>query len=139
MNESMHDDGKKISAMQKQIDALGHELKAIRQSELNYRILVEQGPEGIVVVRDNPLRVVYVNPAMSQLTGRTSEELLSSTQEERINWVYEQDRDACIQHFQDCMRGLTRPHFFEFRFIRPDGAIVWLTVSSRSVKYEGKP
>jgi two-component system cell cycle sensor histidine kinase/response regulator CckA len=139
MNESIHDDWKKISAMQKQIDALTHELQAIRQLELNYRILVEQSPAGIVVVRDNPLRLVYVNSAMSELTGRTSEELLASAQKARINWVYEQDRDACIQHFQDCMRGLTRPHFFEFRFIRPGGAIVWLTVSSRSVEYEGKP
>ena len=139
MNESMHDNWKKISSMQEQIDALRHELEAIRQSELNYRILAEHGPEGIVVARDNPLRLVYVNSAMSQLTGRTSEELLSSTPEEIINWVYEQDRDACIQRFQDCMRGLTTPHFFEFRSIRKDGAIVWLTVSSRTIMYEGKP
>lgn len=140
MNESIHDNWKdKVSSLQEKIDALGHELEAIRRSELNYRILAEESPEGIVVARDNPLRLVYVNPAMSQLMGCTSEELLSATPEGIVNWVYEQDRDACVQRFQDCMRGMTSSHFFEFRSIRKDGAIMWLTISSRSVKYEGKP
>src|SRR5512133_2334546 len=139
MNESMHNDGKKNSSLQEQIDALRDELKAVRQAELNYRIMAEQGPEGIVVVRDNPLRLVYVNPAMSQLTGRTGEELLSAGQEEVISWVYEQDRDACIQRLKDRLRGSTIPHFHEFRCTRKDGATVWLTVSTRSIAYEGKP
>jgi two-component system cell cycle sensor histidine kinase/response regulator CckA len=139
MNESIHDPWKMISSLQERIDTLGQELAAVRQSELNYRLLAEQSPEGIVVARDNPLRLVYVNPVMSQLTGRTSEEFLSSTPEEILNWIYEQDRDAGIQRFQDSMRGLTSARVFEFRTIRKDGAVVWLTVSSRSVKYEGEP
>ncbi len=130
---------KKNGSLQERIYTLGSELKAIRKSELNYRILAEHGPEGIVVMRDNPFRLVYVNPAMSQLTGRTSKELSSSTRDEMINWVYEQDRDACFQRFQDCMRGLAGHNFFEFRLIRKDGAIVWLDVSSRLVRYKGKP
>lgn len=139
MNESMHDNGKKISPLQEQIDALSSELKAVRRSEVNYRIMTEQGPEGIVVARDNPLRLVYVNPAMSQLTGRTNEELLSSTQEEIIGWVYEEDREACIQRLQECLHGSIFPHFFEFRCTRKDGPVMWFAVSYRSIMYEGEP
>ncbi|MHB9096368.1 MAG: hybrid sensor histidine kinase/response regulator [Syntrophales bacterium] len=140
MNESMHDNWKKkVSSLQERIDALEQELEAVRQSELNYRILAEQGPEGILIARDNPLRLVYVNPAMSQLTGRTSKELLSSTEEEILDWVCEQDRDACIQRLQDCMRGLTSSPSCEFRSIRKDGAVGWFSVSFRSVRYGEKP
>lgn len=138
MNESMRGNGKKISSLQEQIDALGDELRAVRQSELNYRIMTEQSPEGIVVARDNPLRLVYVNPAMSPLTGRTGEELLSAKQEEIISWIYEQDRDACIQSLWDCLHGSTTPHSFECRCARKDGAIVWFAVSYRSIMYKGE-
>ncbi|MHB8910056.1 MAG: hybrid sensor histidine kinase/response regulator [Syntrophales bacterium] len=138
MNESMHDTLKKISSLRERIDALENELKAVRQSEANYRILTEQCPVGIVVARDNPLRIVYVNPAMLQLTGRTSEELLSSTQDEIISWVYEQDRNVCMQRLHDCLRGSATPHFLEFRCIRQDGALAWFTVSTGAIKYEGR-
>ena len=68
---------KNSGSYQEQIRALEHELDAFRQSELNYRVLLEQAPAGILVARDNPLRLVYVNPAMAELTGRTTEELLA--------------------------------------------------------------
>ncbi len=139
MNNSIHDNCKKNSSLKEQIDALEHELEAVRQSGLNYRVLAEEAPEGIVIVRGNPLRLVYVNPAMSQVTGRTSEELLSSTEGETTSWVCEQDRDAFIQRLQECMNGLTNSRFFEFRFIRKDGAVGWLSASSRLVNYDGQP
>ena len=96
MNKSMHDTWKQTNPLQEQINALGHELETVRQAELNYRTLAEQSPEGIIVVRVNPHRLVYVNPAMSELTGPTNEELLSSTQKEACSWIYEQDRDAPV-------------------------------------------
>ena len=140
MKELTHKGWSKNSGIhQEQIHALEHELDALRQSELNHRVLLEQSPAGIVVARDNPLRLVYVNPAMAELTGRTTEELLSSTQGEIINWVHEQDRAEFFQWFQNCLHGSTSPRLFEFRSIRKEGTILWLTVSSRCVEYEGKP
>ncbi len=139
MNESNHGNLKKINSLQEQIDALGHELEAVRRSELNYRVLAEEAPAGIVIVRGKPLRLVYVNPAMSQVTGRTTEELLSWTEGETAGWVYGQDRDAFMQRLQECMSGLANPRFFEFRFIRKDGAVGWLSASYRLVNYDGQP
>ena len=77
---------------QRRTRAMEQELNALRQPGSNHHVLLEHGPAGIAVARDNPLRIVYVNAAMSELTGRTNEELLSSTQAEIINWVHEQDR-----------------------------------------------
>ena len=114
-------------------------MNALRRRESNHHVLLEQSPAAIAVARDNPLRLVYVNAAMSELTGRTNEELLSSTQAEIINWVHEQDRAEFFQCLQVQSRGSTGPRLFEFRSIRKEGTVVWLTVSSRCVEYEGKP
>ena len=130
---------KNSGIFQEQIRALEHELDAFRQSELNYRVLLEQAPAGIVVARGNPLQLVYVNPAMAELTGRTTEELISLTQGEIVNCVHEQDRGAFLQRFQDCLHGSASLRLFEFRFIRREGTVLWLTVSTRCVEYEGKP
>lgn len=124
---------------QEQTHALEDELNDLRRSELNHHVLLEQGPAGIAVARDNPFRLIYVNPAMTELTGRTTEELLSSTQGEIINWVHEQDRAEFFKCFQIRPCGPTMPRLFEFRSIRKEGTIVWLTVSHRCVEYEGKP
>ena len=139
MKELTHEGRSRNSSIhQEQIHALEHELEALRQAELGHRVLLEQSPVGIVVARDNPLRLVYVSPAMVELTGRTTEELLSSALGERIDWVHEQDRAAFLQWFQDCLHGPASPRLFEFRSIRKEGTILWLTVSSRCVEYEGK-
>jgi two-component system, cell cycle sensor histidine kinase and response regulator CckA len=122
-----------------QAHARERELNALPQPDSNLHVLLEQSPAGIVVARDNPLRIVYVNAAMSELTGRTNEELLASTQTEIINWVHEQDRAEFFQCLQVQSRGSTGPRLFEFRSIRKEGTIVWLAASSRYVEYEGQP
>ncbi len=79
MKESNNEGWSKNSSIhQDRIKALEYELKALRLAELSHRALLEQSPVGIVVAGDNPLQLVYVNPAMAELTGRTTEELLSS-------------------------------------------------------------
>ncbi len=140
MKELTHRGSSKNSGIRReQIHALEHELEALRRSELNHRVLLEQGPAGIIVARDNPFRLVYVNPAMAELTGRTAEDLLSSTQGETINWIHEQDRVEFLRWFQVRMRGSANPALFEFRSIRKEGTILWLMVSCRCIEYEGKP
>jgi two-component system cell cycle sensor histidine kinase/response regulator CckA len=124
---------------QEQIHTLQYGLGALRQPERNHRVLLEQGPAGVVVARDNPFRPVYVNQAMAELTGRTTEEFLSSTQSDILDWVHEQDRVEFLQWFQGRLRGSTSPRLFEFRTIRKEGTILWLIVSTRCVEYEGKP
>ncbi|MBE0556085.1 MAG: response regulator [Proteobacteria bacterium] len=130
---------KNSSIHRERIPVLEHELDLLRQAELSHRVLLEQNPAGIVLARDNPLRIVYANPAMAELTGRTTRELLSSAPGETIDWVHEQDRAEFFQWFQNCLHGSASPRLFEFRSVRKEGTILWLTVSSRSVEYEGNP
>jgi two-component system, cell cycle sensor histidine kinase and response regulator CckA len=140
MNEVNHEGWPKRDAIHpKQVCAPECELDAVSQTELNCRILLEQSPAGIIVARDNPLRLVYVNPAMAKLTGRTAEELLSSTEKEIGKWVFDPDRAGFFQFLQDSLHGVTSPRPFEFRLLRKDGALVWLAASCRPVEYEGKP
>jgi two-component system cell cycle sensor histidine kinase/response regulator CckA len=128
----------KIDLVQKRIVSLENELEAARHLERKYRTLIEQVPEGIVVVQGDPLRLVYVNSAMVALTGRTTAELLSLTQEEIINWVHEHDRAAYFQCLRPGMPGRS-PLTIEFRGFQKNGAMVWLKVCARAVEYEGKP
>jgi two-component system, cell cycle sensor histidine kinase and response regulator CckA len=139
MNDATHPDGtEETGFMQKRISALENELEAARQLELKYRALIEEIPEGIAVVQDNPLRLVYVNAAMTRLTGCTAPELLAASPEQITRWVHEKDHGAFSRIFQELMNGFSIPGTAEFRCLPKDGEMMWLAVAARSVEYEGK-
>ncbi|MHB8770829.1 MAG: hybrid sensor histidine kinase/response regulator [Syntrophales bacterium] len=112
---------------------------ALLRSEADHRILLEEGPAGIAVVRDDPFRLVYVNPAMAALTGRTPDELLSPAEGAGAGWVYEQDRGELQRRVRDCLPGTAGPCLFEFRCLRKEGSLVWLIGSFRAAHYGGEP
>jgi PAS domain S-box-containing protein len=56
---------------------------ALRESEEKFRVLAENTAAGIVIYRNN--RFLYVNPAMSSITGFSREELTKMTVLETVN------------------------------------------------------
>ncbi len=123
----------------RRVPARESELEALRRAEADRCIILEESPAGIAVLRDDPLRLVYANPAMAALTGRRPDELLSPAEGGPAGWVYEQDRAELQERVRGCLRGTTGPCLFEFRCVRNEGSILWLTGSFRAARYGGEP
>jgi PAS domain S-box-containing protein len=113
--------------------------EALQDSEAKYQPVVEQLLEGILIAQDNPLRLVFANPAMAKLLQFTAEELTSLPSEDIEGLVHPENREAFFQHFRDRLEGKLIPESHEFRAVRKDGTAIWLAVSSSRIDYGVEP
>jgi signal transduction histidine kinase len=94
---------------------------ALEESQLRYRQLVEQIPGVLYVIElgegDAAARPVYVSPRIEEIAGLTVDE-----------WMRDLDRMPELVHPDD------QP---EFRYVRPDGEVVWLRDSRAAVMQDG--
>ena len=109
----------------------------IDESSLTLHALLDQAPMGIVVAYgDEPSEDLendsaIINPMFEKMTGRTRKELL------KLGWAkitHPDDRKKDVDSFHDLLSGKIKGYSIEKRFIRPDGAVVWLDITVAPLK-----
>jgi two-component system, cell cycle sensor histidine kinase and response regulator CckA len=101
--------------------ALQESEAALRQSQQQYQALAEASPVGIF--RTDALgNCIYVNRQWSEMTGISFE---SAVQGDWARALHPEDREQIITDWQKAFQN-TMPLRLEFRFQKPDGAIVWV-------------
>ena len=107
---------------------------ALRASEERYRTLVTFLPLAILVEADG--RLVYLNPAASDLLGATQmAELLGRS---TLDLVHPDDRQAWREGLARAAAG-SPVGAAEARFVRPDGNAVAAEVFTLPLEFEGQP
>ena len=107
-------------------------------SESKYRKLVENSLQGILVTKVAPLRFVFANESMGKMLGYSSQELMSLSPEGIMNLVYTEDRAVFFNRLENRFRGELAESCLEFRAVRKDSSIIWLSGFSNRVDYEGQ-
>ncbi len=105
---------------------------ALKRSEEKYRLVVENLREGIVVGQDGKLK--FVNPAVSNITGYSQEELL------QIPWIdiiHPDDRQLTITNHARRLAGEDVPETYLMRIIDKYGRTHWLENSGVVIEWEG--
>ncbi|MBI5366093.1 MAG: PAS domain-containing protein [Planctomycetes bacterium] len=77
-------------------------------------------------------RILYISPEFEAIFGRTRAELYRSSDAWLVA-VHPEDRARLLVE-RDWLRTPDGPHEFEYRVVRPDGAIRWLRVRSHGVR-----
>ncbi|MBS1113663.1 MAG: diguanylate cyclase/phosphodiesterase with sensor(s), partial [Nitrospirae bacterium] len=113
--------------------------EALRTSENKYRMLVEHSLQGILIACDSPLSFVFVNQALADIFGYTSDELMSLPPKEINSLLHPEDSSIFSQRFRDRLKGKQVPPRYEGRIIRKDGAVRWVEVYNTRIEYKGKP
>ena len=108
-------------------------------SESKYRLLVEKSLQGVLVTRVAPARLVFANQAMGRLLGYSPKELMSLSPEEIKGLVSHEDRAVFFSRMEKRWLGETADTSFEFRAVRKDASIIWLSVFANRVDYGGQP
>jgi len=108
-------------------------------SESKYRMLVEKSLQGILVTKVAPLRLIFANDAMGKILGYSLQELLSLSPEGIMSLVHHQDRAVFFKRMENRFRGEPAESCFEFRAVRKDGSLIWLSALSNRVEYDGQP
>lgn len=108
--------------------------EALRKSEEEYRLLVENANEMIAVAQDGIIR--FVNPKVQEITGYSPDELIDK---KFLKFVHPDDEEMAAQYFQDRVQGKRAPQTYNLRIIAKGGNIRWLVVNAILSSWEDKP
>ncbi len=109
-------------------------VEELQQSEEKFRILMESSPIAILLYQNN--KWVYANPATTEITGYTEQELRGMN-----FWdiVHPDDKQLVQERGQKRQKGEGVPKRYIFRIISKDGAIKWIDLSGATVAIGGSP
>jgi PAS domain S-box-containing protein len=108
--------------------------EALRESEQNFRDLVENLLDGVAIVDENAYHI-YVNPKFVEITGYSVDELLSMT-----GWDFTRPEDIAKfkQRMKKRMAGEPHKRMYERVIVRKDGTEVLTEVSTTTTVWQGK-
>jgi PAS domain S-box-containing protein len=112
-------------------------LQGLRESEANYRGIVENALEGLYRSSFEG-RLLTANPAMARILGYDSpDELISTVTDIRRHlYVQPEDCDAVIS----TIRQFGKVEAREVQFRRKDGTVIWVSIGGRLVRDDaGRP
>src|SRR5665213_172842 len=109
--------------------------EALRRSEKNFRSLIERSPDGVLIhtLEDKP-KIVYVNDAMLNLVGYSSDELLGQQADFFVHSGHVQGVQERIEKMRSKME-YNPPQ--EKVFIRKNGELIYAEAVSFLIHYEG--
>lgn len=112
---------------------------ALRDSEHRFRVTFEHAPVGMMLVSlngDDPGRVLRVNPALRDLTGRTEAESLALKEHDL---VHVDDQTSRAAWFASLLAGETSDYEAVARWRHADGRDVWVQLSLHAIREGDTP
>jgi PAS domain S-box-containing protein len=102
----------------------------LRASEERFRTAFARAATGMLLA-DLQGRIMEANTAYSHITGYTQAELTSMT---LFDITHPEDVARCQDTFRQLLAGQVPSYVLEKRYLRRDGAVVWVRVSSMLVR-----
>lgn len=103
-------------------------------SEENFRKMVENAPVGILII-DRDMKWRFVNQRFCEITGYTREELAGKT---FLDITYPEDIENNLHLYNKLLKGEVNEYFYEKRYVRKNGQILWVRLAVAGVRIEGE-
>ncbi|NWJ52442.1 MAG: PAS domain S-box protein [Bacteroidetes bacterium] len=120
----------RTKALEKELAEHKRTEAALRESEKLLRISFDQAPSGAAIASLD-CRFIRVNEVLCKITGYSPEEL---TQLRYTDITHPDDMEINLDLANQLANGLIDQYSLEKRYIRKDGQIIWVFLSSRVVK-----
>ncbi len=104
----------------------------IKESEELFRTLADNMPVGLDMHRE---KFVYVNPALQNMLGYTSDELKNMFFWEILADEYKEEAKRAIR---EGIADISYKHYVTFKAIKKSGEELWTYIYAGSVKYKGE-
>ncbi|MFQ6676591.1 MAG: PAS domain S-box protein, partial [Fidelibacterota bacterium] len=108
---------------------------ALRESERQYRELLELTPDGIAVHSEG--KIVFMNRAAARIMGSDSQEDFLG--KPAIDFVHPDYRSMVLERIRRVLDTGEQAPFIEEKFLRRDGSVVDVEVTAMPFKYRDKP
>jgi PAS domain S-box-containing protein len=108
--------------------------EALRRSEREYRLLVDNASEAIFIAQDGYVR--FANRATEAMLERTREEMASTPFAE---FIHSDDREFVVSRHKRRLAGEPVEIGYEFRFLTGTGDVRWGRLHAARVEWQGRP
>ncbi len=105
---------------------------ALRESEQQYRLLVDHASEAIYVVQDGIVQ--FANRKCAEWSGVSQADLVGRS---IYDFTPAEDRPRAMAHNRRLIHGSGGPLHAEFRLCAPGGRLLWFAVSSVRIAWKG--
>jgi PAS domain S-box-containing protein len=122
--------------LQNRVKELENEALARSHIEEVYRVQVEHSLQGLIIIQDG--HIVFANPSFAEISGYTTDELLSLSPDEVRAMIHPDDRELVWGRFQARLEGKDVPPRYEYRGISNNGTVRWLEMAARRIDFRGK-
>jgi PAS domain S-box-containing protein len=112
---------------------LSRRQQVIAASEARFRAIYEQAGVGVGIVTAGDARWLSVNQRLCDIVGYTQPEMLALN---FVDMTHPDDRQAHVVHQRRACAGEITSFTLEKRYLRKDGAVVWVSISSSLVRDE---
>jgi PAS domain S-box-containing protein len=130
------EDGKVVALASLSIDVTARHLaeEALRQSQEQFRMVVENSRDGINLLDLKTGRYVFMSPAQTELTGFTQEEINNISAEEAYERIHPDDREISMQQQKLVAEGPESGMTVEYRWKVKSGDYRWFSDSRRAIR-----
>jgi PAS domain S-box-containing protein len=108
--------------------------EALRESEEQYRTLVENANEAIAIVQE--WRIVFVNKRGAEFLGRPVQDIEGR---QFVDFIWPEDRERITDLHGKRIAGEPTPQMYDFRIVGAGGRPVWVSNSTTGITWKGKP
>ena len=109
--------------------------KSLRENEGRFRALVEQAAVGVAEIEMSTGRFLTVNRRLCEMLGRTEEEMLTTTFQAI---THQEDLHLHEDNTALLLAGKIWHYSLEKRYLRKDGAIIWVNITVSSLWKPGE-
>jgi len=120
-----------VSKLKEKNTELLAQTEALRESEDQFRAIFDLASVGIAQADPRTGRWLRVNKKMCEITGYSAGELL---QLHVLDITYSEDRQSDREAFERVVRGESPDYRMEKRYIRKDGALIWVNVNMTVIR-----
>ena len=108
-------------------------LQAQRAAEARFRVIFEQAPLGVALLDSRGSRITETNQRFSDIVGRSPEELAGL---DPMRITHPDDIRASLDHITRLNAGEISGYRLTKRYLRPDGSVVWISLTCAPVQVE---
>ncbi|MGA2975648.1 MAG: PAS domain S-box protein [Spirochaetia bacterium] len=108
--------------------------EALRRSEEQYRLIVENAHDAIFIAQDGMIK--FPNQRLTEIIGYENEEITATP---FTHFIHPDDRAWVVDNHQRRLRGESIPPVYSFRLINKRGEVIWIELGAVLFSWEGRP
>ncbi|TXT55693.1 MAG: putative Histidine kinase [Candidatus Thorarchaeota archaeon] len=135
---SLHEDGKSIIVLASNITTEREAIQSRRMIEDLANSLIHSSPQGILVIRLSPPKILFSNELASNMLGYSQEQMHQLTSKSLSELLDKSEHLKLARNYDEYLEGFKEPLKKHYKIITPSGETKWLEAYLNPIYYDGQ-